>query len=362
MLRKISHFFTKKSELGKTCSQSSKRESEAPLTNHLSSENLDKDRTKEIVKSEAKQELLVILPQRKISKFPVPFKIEENDAKVAKFRCQMCDKKYSNKYRLKYHIRSTHMDMKQADGKIQYFTCDLDGKKYKIREEIARHMKSHLSKVKCDFCFKRVSVRYLKDHIKYSHTGIKQPKKKSRPKTKSVECPICFKKFDEKYNLNVHIGVHNKTLKCKFCEKLFGSRVSLKTHTRIYHENPELHFCKICDKKFNQQSLLKAHMKIHDPSRSKDLKCPQCDFKTYDKRSIKYHLNSHKRKNDEIAAMENPHKCPQCSSVLRSKRALDKHIKSVHPKVLLECDICGRRIKNKRDLLSHFRGLHKIRP
>lgn len=86
-------------------------------------------------------------------------------------------------------------------------------------------------------------------------------------------------------------------------------------------------------------------MKIHDPNRLRDLKCSQCDFATDDKNHFENHLNSHKKRNAKIAAIINPHKCPQCSSVSKSKPALYQHMITVHPKALLECDICGIKIK-----------------
>jgi len=78
-----------------------------------------------------------------------------------------------------------HMEAKHVDGKIQMFTCDLDGKSFNLKDKINQHMKSHLPPVKCDFCFKMVSIRNLKGHIKSLHTGIKQPRRKYIPKTKN---------------------------------------------------------------------------------------------------------------------------------------------------------------------------------
>jgi len=159
----------------------------------------------------------------------------------------------------------------------------------------------------------------------------------------------------------MHISEHNKKLKCKFCEKMFGNQTRLKVHLRHYHENPKEYICNICGKKCTLQSNLNSHMKSHDPNRQQDFKCTQCDYATFNGKSFEFHLNSHKKRNAKIAAMENPHKCSQCSSGFNSKRALDSHMSRVHPKVLLECDICGKEIKIKTSLLSHFRLFHKIK-
>jgi len=221
-------------------------------------------------------------------------------------------------------------------------------------------MKIHLPPVKCDFCFKKLSVNKLKEHIQKFHTGIKQPRRKYIPKTETFQCQICSKILSTKSILERHVSEHNKTIKCKFCEKLFGNQSRLKDHVKNYHENKIEYICNICGKKYSQQSYLKSHMKTHDPNRLRNLKCSQCDYSTDDKQSFEGHLNSHKRKNAQIEAMENPQKCPQCPAVRESLKSLKMHIYRVHPKVLFECDICGKSIKIKRGLLQHFRSFHKI--
>jgi len=149
-------------------------------------------------------------------------------------------------------------------------------------------------------------------------------------------------------------------IKCKLCDKLFGNHSRLKNHIKYYHENPDRFRCEICGKKFAQLSNFRRHQKVHDPNRSKDLKCTQCDFATDNKIYFKTHLNSHERKNAELAAMENPHKCSKCPSVLRNEKSLRNHMIVVHSKVLYECDICGKQSKYRNNMLSHLKGFHKI--
>jgi len=281
-------------------------------------------------------------------------KYHGNEVNLAFYECDICGLK--NKFK---KVLMHHMEVKHADGKIQTFTCDLDGKAFKLKTILVQHMKTHLPQVKCDFCFKKVNTSKLKEHIINFHTGIKQPTKKYIPKTKSFQCPICFRILTTKFSLKCHIGEHNKSIKCKFCEKLFGNHSRLKAHVRNYHEKTEQQICKVCDKKFMFQSKLNLHMRTHDPNRPRDLKCSQCDFATYDKKTFNNHLNSHKLKNAEIAAMENPHKCPQCLTIKGSQKLLNRHMTNVHPKVFLDCDICGRKFKVKRCLLAHFKAIHK---
>jgi len=276
------------------------------------------------------------------------------------FECDICGLKVSRKTFL-----IKHMEAKHLDGKVQTFICDLDGKAFKMKIELVRHIKSHFPPVKCDFCLKKLDARNLKKHIKYFHTGIKPPKmqhrKKFNPEVKTFQCQICSKILSTKSILERHISEHNKTIKCKFCEKLFGTQSRLKVHIRDYHENSEGYICKICGKKFTLPSNLEKHLKIHDPNRPMDLKCTQCDFATDSKSSFKNHFNFHKRKIANNAAIKNPHKCPKCSSVFKSKTALDQHTSRVHTKVLSECDICGKQMKQKSHILRHIKSVHKIK-
>ena len=318
--------------------------------------------------------------------------LRKNHTHDCRLDCKFCGKKFLNREGVLSHIRyhhnskpkeiffhecdicgikfmlkksiTNHMDKKHLDQKIKIiktFTCDLDGKTFKNKSNITWHMKNHLPAVKCEFCHKKLKWRNLKLHIMSLHTGIKQPRKIYIPKTKNFQCHICSRIVTSQGNLTLHIRDHNKTIKCKFCNKLFGSQARLKAHITYYHENADKFGCKICGKKFNHPYVLRHHRRIHDPNRPKDLKCSQCDFATDHKHTFKGHLNSHKRKNADIAAMKNPHKCPKCPAVLRSKKIWYSHMAGVHPKFLVECDICGKNLKSKCNMLTHFRFFHKIR-
>jgi len=276
-------------------------------------------------------------------------KFHAHESEKVFYECDICGFKSNHKKCL-----MTHMKAKYPDEKIQSFTCDFDGKTFKMKKNLGLHIKIHLPRAKCDFCDKKVSVMNLKRHIKKSHS------KNYIPKTKIFQCPICSKILSTKSHLIMHISDHNKTIKCKFCEKLFGYQASLKYHIRDYHENPNRVSCETCRRKFSIRSNLKTHMKIHDPNRPRNLKCTQCDYATDNKISFKNHLNFHKKNNIRFALIKTPHKCPQCLAVKGSQKSLNNHIYYVHPKVLIDCDICSRKFKTKKSILRHFKGVHKI--
>ena len=166
---------------------------------------------------------------------------DETEMKL--LECDICGLKFSRKQMLKNHMTTKH-----ADGKIQTFTCDVDGKTFKLKDTLVQHMTIHLPPIKCDFCHKMINIRTLKGHIKRLHTGIKQPSKRSIPKSK--QCGICSKILSDSTSYRRHVKEHNKNLKCKLCDKLFGVPTILKDHIRDVHENLKKYSCSICDKKF----------------------------------------------------------------------------------------------------------------
>ncbi|KAL7012914.1 hypothetical protein ACKWTF_015104 [Chironomus riparius] len=284
-------------------------------------------------------------------------KVHAQELSTSIYRCDICGGKFYHKHALKFHMNKYH-----SDGKLHLFICDFDGKSFKKKCLLNEHMSYHLSMVKCDFCHKKVYQNNLKRHIKKVHLKIKTVKKvqQNTVKHEMLECPICLKVLSTKSTLKVHISNHNKLNKCNYCEKKFGTKSKLNCHIKNQHENPKSHVCNICSKAFNIATTLRLHLKTHDPNREKKFKCSLCDYSNDFKNRFEKHLNFHKKKEANIAAIKDPHKCPQCPAVLRSQRILNRHLIVVHPKVIVECDICGKQMKTKFQFLTHIQSVHKF--
>lgn len=71
------------------------------------------------------------------------------------------------------------------------------------------------------------------------------------------------------------------------------------------------------------------------------------------------HFNNVKKESDK--KFENPASCHICGQQFIVKKALDRHIEShgigIIP-LIYECDICGAKIKQKKDLRTHMQRLH----
>ena len=252
--------------------------------------------------------------------------------------CQICGLKLFMKKRF-----DQHMELKHSDGQNKYFICDLDGKKFIMKGILHSHIKTHFSAVECKICGKFIKPLIMASHLRVTHST-----------EENFHCEICSKSFKALNYLNSHKKSHDKKFDCKICSKKFRWAAALRKHTRDYHDNPKSFACQICDSKFNCKSSLKLHMKRHDKNRPKPFECQRCGFRMDNSSHFVRHQKSHVRQDERIAAMKNPLKCQICGALCRDKQILSQHIKSVHPKELIQCDLCGKTSKTKRNFEKHF--------
>ena len=116
------------------------------------------------------------------------------------FPCEMCNKKYTTKQGLNFHIKHTHGDSK---------------------------------KEVCDYC--AVEVKHVKHHIKMMHSGVVEKKI-------SCEDETCTKKFRTKQEATIHFNAAhlNKKEMCPLCG---GWYKNLYTHIHQTHQSEKKHVC-----------------------------------------------------------------------------------------------------------------------
>ncbi|XP_059099451.1 zinc finger protein-like [Tigriopus californicus] len=185
---------------------------------------------------------------------------------------------------------------------------------------------------------------------------------------------------------------------CRRCDREFKSGLELKSHFQNECDGPKTNppggpfQCHLCPQAlFDEIDIALDHYKRQHEAHI--YQCPRCPilFKTNTK--LKYHLNSHKAKTQELSPDEAGLKtcdlcdqtfcnketllrhvarihpemarlkykllnCPVCEQLFLSKTYLDDHMKQHEPRAQFSCDRCGKAYFCKDSLLTHVRRKH----
>ncbi|CAB3256053.1 unnamed protein product [Arctia plantaginis] len=177
--------------------------------------------------------------------------------------CQDCGRVYKNKATFKKHIDHNVCEQKtRANPSEAKFTCDYCNKKYTQKMSLRVHIQYEHGNYKphiCEWCGKKFcSQSRLKAHT------VKHTKERNFP------CTICGGKFVSKESLLYHTRTHTgeKPYKCPHCEYRFLSASRRSDHVKRHHLGGNLE-CDICHSKFRSRSYLFRHKKTHMISNDK---------------------------------------------------------------------------------------------
>ncbi|KAK7078025.1 hypothetical protein SK128_021517 [Halocaridina rubra] len=253
------------------------------------------------------------------------------------FECDECFRCFSSNCGLKKH-KIIHSDDKP-------YVCDICQRAFTHRGTLVRHRLRHKGEKKyiCKIC----NEGYVTDSDLSSHLR--------RHSTKaSYVCELCGKAFLFKTGLKTHVSnVHLKIkrFECPVCQKKFAQRYSLTDHERIHKQiAPEdKHACTVCGKTFIRKNHLRRHLEIHLP---KTFSCPVCSkgFPTEKK------LNIHVVLHDNSHLENKTFKCSICNRAFNNLRYLKKHLAGHDKRKSFDCSICSERFTSEKKLKGHAKS------
>jgi hypothetical protein len=204
------------------------------------------------------------------------------------FKCDHCDKAYGTKTKLTQHVNAVHK-------KITRFGCELCDYTSYTRHQLVLHLSVHekTKEFKCDHCDKEFSQKgSLMEHIKRLHKKMalqkmtqyscdlcvftscsKQVMSKHSDDFHFWNCHLCDEAFSVKSSLVCHINTVHSKMSSYNCESS-DQRSDVLTHSKTVHiaqpsvlsldlasTNPTFQ-CDMCDMTFTGKAELCAHKDI----------------------------------------------------------------------------------------------------
>ena len=187
----------------------------------------------------------------------------------------------------------------------------------------------------------------------------------------SYSCRICESAFVQKSLFIVHqkrcLGITE--YKCDECDFEAITEDQVKKHKVHKHGDGKLLECQTCGEKFRNSIALRVHKRqahgvsmrekatLHEGTcrtikqeKNTIFACERCDFQCERKSAMTEHIKRCQGIKDN--------KCPKCDFVAVTKKEIEYHVTSKHSAGKLECDICGKVLKNILTLQVHKRTLH----
>jgi KRAB domain-containing zinc finger protein len=271
--------------------------------------------------------------------------ISTNTLEIQDFQCDHCDKVFTRNTTLKDHINAIHNKIKRyccdlcdysayyrtslnrhskdvhLGGNKEEFKCDHCDKAFTRKETLVYHVNiihKNIQEFQCDHCDKAFGRNdFLQDHINAIHNNIKR-----------FSCDLCdyssyYKKYLVRHSKAVHCDNVKEVFKCDSCDKTFTWKVTLVKHVNTKHKKLRKYSCQLCTYTSYDKRALKYHSNAVHLGK-KDYRCTQCN-KTFTRReSLVGHI-------DNVHKKIRRYSCQVCNYTSYFKFDMIKHLKRHHP-------------------------------
>ena len=171
-------------------------------------------------------------------------------------------------------------------------------------------------------------------------------------------CPHCGQTFTASTTLNQHINAVHLGLgfKCTECDAEYTTKANLTIHVMSKHTHEKPYVCAVCGQGFAAKKTLQKHQDIHNPElrlkKSEErFECAECgkDFST--KSGLQIH-------NNVVHLGLKNFACSYCGKAFGRLSSLNAHLLIHTGELPFNCEVCGMRFKEKRNMLRHTEQTH----
>lgn len=257
------------------------------------------------------------------------------------FRCDICDKVFSNRIRFVDHKRM-HTNKKQ-------FGCTLCDRHFRTNGHLKRHLQSHthekMDRVECD-SFDQ-STPSVCSAICVETSSLSVP---STLLQRKHICSFCGERFWNAGARQSHELTHGKEFRCDVCDKVFSYRSGFINHKKT-HTDEKPFKCTLCDRHFKTNGTRKRHFRSH--TREKHYACSVCLETFFYAHQRQVHMSVHTGKR--------PYTCQDCGRGFSSGNCLTRHVLIHRGEKPFECDVCGKRFRQGNQVKAH-KEMHGEKP
>ena len=254
---------------------------------------------------------------------------QEEKTKNRVYTCEVCNKSFSKRYRLKDH--------KYIHTGENPYTCQTCGKSF-VRPSILRdHEVTHSGEKphSCADCGKSFTALSLLKRHQQTHSGVK-----------NYNCSYCDKSFLNGHGLRRHELTHTgeKPYKCETCGKSFARRSVLNDHVLSKHTEEKPYSCSTCGKSFIRANLLREHLFSH--TGEEPYKCETCGKSFSYAAGLRNHTLTH--------TGEKSHSCVICGKSFALSCNLSRHMLSHTGEKRFSCETCQKSFSQVSHLRRHM--------